>query len=163
MPVTTTALPTRFCGASLTATLPNSTPAARNFLIIAICDLSANQLAIFVAITSPTPSISLNCSGVASIIASSEPNRLDKDSAAAGPRFLIPRPTSNFANGRDFESAIAFNKFFALNSAKPSSCNNFSSVSEYKSPISETKFLSESAKTVFSPRPSISIAPRDAK
>ena len=163
MPVTTIALPTRFCGALLTVTLPKSTPAERNFLIIAMCDLSANHSVIFLAITSPTPSISLNCSDVASIIASSEPKRRANDSAAAGPRFFIPRPTSNFANGRDFESFIAFNKFFALSSAKPSSCSNFSRFNEYKSPISETKFLSDSAKTVFSPRPSISIAPRDAK
>ena len=67
---------------------------------------------------------------MAAIIASSEPNRRAKDSAAAGPKFLIPKPTKSFDNGRDFDALIAASKFFALSSAKPSSCKSFSIVSE---------------------------------
>ena len=113
--------------------------------------------------TSPRPSISLSCSDFAAMIASSEPKRLARDSDAAGPKFFMPRPTRSFASGLVFELLIAVNKLVALSSANPSSCSNFSIVSVYRSPISATKFLSDKANTVFSPRPSISIAPRDAK
>ena len=80
-----------------------------------------NHLVIEFAITSPSPSISLNCSGVAAIIASSEPNRRASDSDAAGPKFFMPSPTRSLLRGLVFELLIAVNKLVALNSAKPSS------------------------------------------
>ena len=69
--------------------------------MIAAFSAIANHDVMDAAITPPTPSTADNSSAVATAIASSEPNSEASDSAAAGPRFLIPRAVSNFGKGRE--------------------------------------------------------------
>ncbi len=99
--MTTTAFPTSVCGSVLTSTRPNSTPASRSFWMIAAFSEIANHDVMDAAMTPPTPSTADKSSAVAFAIASSEPNSDASDSAAAGPRFFIPRAVSNLGNGRD--------------------------------------------------------------
>ena len=163
LPVTTTALPISVCGSVDTCTLPKSTPAFFSFVMMALFGFWLHQLIIDCAIEGPTPSMVLSCSSVAVTMLSRVPNVLANDSDAAGPKCLMPSAVSSLGSGFDFDFSSACNKLVALSSPKPSICSSCSCVRLYKSPTSATSCRSDNANTVFSPRPSMSMPPRDAK
>ena len=165
VPVTTTALPARTCGPTSTGsgTTPKSTPAARSRSTNARLLSRPNQAAIDRAMIGPSPATPPSSSSDAAMIASSVPKWAASACAAAGPRCLIPRAVSRRGSGRWRDASMAPSSFSALIAANPSSVSSCSAVRPYRSAASLTSPVAVSWPTVRSPRPSMSMAPREAK
>jgi hypothetical protein len=115
------------------------------------------------AMTPPTPGTAARSSAGAFITASSVPKCDARAVDADGPRFRMPSAVSTRGSGRVRDPSMPASSLRALIEANPSRVSSCSSVSEYRSAGSCTNPALINWPTVRSPRPSMSIAPRDAQ
>ena len=140
-----------------------SRPASRRRSRIFTFASCAKNSVTLAASSGPMPSHRRRSSSLADASASIEPNSDARICEVCTPTKRMPRPLSNRARPRAFDAAIASSTLATLFSPMRGTRASAVPSRAYRSAMSRTMPADVSCSASTSPRPSISIAPREAK